>query len=1310
METSKIINQKIVILGSTCVGKTSIISQYIDGSFNLNECVTVVASNLTKTITKLSGTIKFNIWDTAGLSKFRSINTIFWKSANIAILVYDPFNKDTFDEVKWYIDKMQKMVFEDKIFIIICENKNDIIDRKKEITFKDVEDYSYHLGIQVCSVSAKTGQGIMELFDICANYAIDKNLKDMNIDYLHNTKGQHEVDLSKSELKHLISQLEKENNQTLLLEKIKAIENYLKDKKPMKCNFNYQKWFSLLFRRMETINNNEKKNKSIVNIYLQLLIIFPDITNFLNSLNTQYKIIELIHSMKDDVLKQKYYILYTNNYEQNSLNTLEVSDLIQLYNFHFFHFLNDIHQFYRFLGYFSKIIITLNVKIKEFTKNELENNKDTSYIIELMQSFLDIFIFFIVLILIDKHSSEVNLMENFVQTLFPIYFELQNKFHILDKALFYKIICAYCIIFSNFTNNINNPLFKHIITIIKCYPKVCNSILFEIMYSMNNNNCNLLINNFTKKIYLQYYSLTLGIDYKTLLSENTFLSNYDRYMNSAISSFDNVYLYQGYALLLINLFEIDKSNNTIDIFDNNKIPNFIVINSFLSITDKKNYNMCYKEILGFISVFLNNKDNELKQVEWSLLIRLMDVLLKEISEKQYYKECFDLFNSIINNISNHFNIFNYKIITEFIPFIKNCFIQKIDLKQNVLVKLYQLSLEAVRLDYYEFIDLFITYDSYFQYITLINLLKIMNSQKDNKIRKMSKIVLSNYRIIVYQLCSKYDKNDTLIKTLTSFCEKFCLYSSTNFEGIIDEVFDISHLHNYYNQDKKEKETIDYNISYFFDFLTIQFKSNNQKSKELLLNIIETQLKKICNFLSLYYNVFTYNDNQKEYVLNQINQVITELLQIKLKCNNTLQIINLFFMFKDKLQLSESSDLINYIYILLILSRRGDSHTLNDKLSKYITIQPIYITEDCDSPSQFYNHFSDIVCLYYISFLNKQQLGHNEQLFIENLFDYFSFMLQSDRDIIFELFLHSLLKNSEERINISIERFNANFDEYQIIPGNNNKIYCQTNNKIIEITPCSSLAYIISFELQETKETVIINDTAKINNIENLFINVNSSKNVNDSDTIVNKPETIIHDNNNSKILLETKEDYFNSIIKITKQFMIQNTKYKETLNLLKTLVNIPIFLTYHVNIFYYPIQYKELTLDNLLEPKIEHKISPKFYTFLSKLGNTYVNEKNEKVIMHKDLFYNISFDLVNLKRNREEKEDLIKNNCVNIIWLDNEAIALSNTESVFQSISKENSYTIITIGSSLHCTLFKSKKWKRHYVLIIEKIHYPLKI
>ena len=87
METSKIINQKIVILGSTCVGKTSIISQYIDGSFNLNECVTVVASNLTKTITKLSGTIKFNIWDTAGLSKFRSINTIFWKSANIAILV-----------------------------------------------------------------------------------------------------------------------------------------------------------------------------------------------------------------------------------------------------------------------------------------------------------------------------------------------------------------------------------------------------------------------------------------------------------------------------------------------------------------------------------------------------------------------------------------------------------------------------------------------------------------------------------------------------------------------------------------------------------------------------------------------------------------------------------------------------------------------------------------------------------------------------------------------------------------------------------------------------------------------------------------------------------------------------------------------------------------------------------------------------------------------------------------------------------------------------------------------------------------------
>ena len=98
---------KVVLLGESGVGKTSIISRFINNVFGENIISTTGASYEGKKMTfaEFEGkAIKFEIWDTAGQEQYRSLTKIFYKDAAAAILVYDITRKDSFLELKnyWY--------------------------------------------------------------------------------------------------------------------------------------------------------------------------------------------------------------------------------------------------------------------------------------------------------------------------------------------------------------------------------------------------------------------------------------------------------------------------------------------------------------------------------------------------------------------------------------------------------------------------------------------------------------------------------------------------------------------------------------------------------------------------------------------------------------------------------------------------------------------------------------------------------------------------------------------------------------------------------------------------------------------------------------------------------------------------------------------------------------------------------------------------------------------------------------------------------------------------------------------------------
>ena len=95
---------KVVLKEETGIGKTSIISRYIQNQFSPVLMSTTGASFATKSIylEEQKQSIKFEIWDTAGQERYRSLAKVFYKNAQICILVYDITRKTSFDELKKY--------------------------------------------------------------------------------------------------------------------------------------------------------------------------------------------------------------------------------------------------------------------------------------------------------------------------------------------------------------------------------------------------------------------------------------------------------------------------------------------------------------------------------------------------------------------------------------------------------------------------------------------------------------------------------------------------------------------------------------------------------------------------------------------------------------------------------------------------------------------------------------------------------------------------------------------------------------------------------------------------------------------------------------------------------------------------------------------------------------------------------------------------------------------------------------------------------------------------------------------------------
>ena len=161
---------KILILGDATVGKTSILVRYIDNKFEKDSLATLGVDVKYKYVTLDNKKIRMNIWDTAGQDRFRNIAKNYFKGANAVIFVFDVNNKNTLDKIKFWIDNVKENSSEDLIEVIVG-NKIDI-EGKHEVTKEEMESLGEKTGMETFETSAKTGEGINEVFTYLVNQLI----------------------------------------------------------------------------------------------------------------------------------------------------------------------------------------------------------------------------------------------------------------------------------------------------------------------------------------------------------------------------------------------------------------------------------------------------------------------------------------------------------------------------------------------------------------------------------------------------------------------------------------------------------------------------------------------------------------------------------------------------------------------------------------------------------------------------------------------------------------------------------------------------------------------------------------------------------------------------------------------------------------------------------------------------------------------------------------------------------------------------------------------------------------------------------
>ncbi|KAF8922405.1 GTP-binding protein ypt5 [Mucidula mucida] len=193
----KSVQVKLVLLGEAAVGKSSVVLRFVSNDFQANKEPTIGAAFLTQKCRLEDRVLRYEIWDTAGQERFHSLAPMYYRNAQAAVVVYDITKASSLEKAKSWVKELQRQA-NPNIVIALAGNKLDLVvnssssggatssesedeaddatatpgaapssgegESLRQVPSEEAQAYATEAGLLFFETSAKTGEGVVDLF------------------------------------------------------------------------------------------------------------------------------------------------------------------------------------------------------------------------------------------------------------------------------------------------------------------------------------------------------------------------------------------------------------------------------------------------------------------------------------------------------------------------------------------------------------------------------------------------------------------------------------------------------------------------------------------------------------------------------------------------------------------------------------------------------------------------------------------------------------------------------------------------------------------------------------------------------------------------------------------------------------------------------------------------------------------------------------------------------------------------------------------------------------------------------------------
>jgi len=180
---------KLLLIGDAGVGKSSILMRFTDNTFDEQLQSTIGVDFKVKVLNKHGKKIKVAIWDTAGQERFRTLTSSYYRGAHGIILCYDVTRQDTFVNLNHWLMEVHTYCADNGKRIVKLLVGNKIDKSGREVSQEDGMHWARSNGMLFIEASAKTKQGIQQVFDELVSKIVENPLLAANADASTRPRG-----------------------------------------------------------------------------------------------------------------------------------------------------------------------------------------------------------------------------------------------------------------------------------------------------------------------------------------------------------------------------------------------------------------------------------------------------------------------------------------------------------------------------------------------------------------------------------------------------------------------------------------------------------------------------------------------------------------------------------------------------------------------------------------------------------------------------------------------------------------------------------------------------------------------------------------------------------------------------------------------------------------------------------------------------------------------------------------------------------------------------------------------------------------